>query len=220
MNVPVDGQSVRRENRPVGADLQDSLASEIARLEIAIERAAAATEITLAAHPLAAADDGPRSPLAERAELLRQLGALRERVALAQCRDEGPQALRAELATLLSFARTLQADADSWCSALADQIEELERRKAAARRGQERLAAEREDLARRRDALQLTILETAARMAKPSRGECRRTVPVFSLGEGLTVCSVSVCCPRRGLRIAERWLVTLDRSHDLLVRRE
>ena len=220
MNVPVDGQSVRRENRPVGADLQDSLASEIARLEIAIERAAAATEITLAAHPLAAADDGHRSPLAERAELCRQLGALRERVALAQSRDEGPQALRAELATLLSFAGTLQADSDSWCSALADQIEELERRKAAARRERERLAAAREDLARHRDALQLTILETAARMAQPRRGECRRTVPVFSLGEGLTVCSVSVCCPRRGLRIAERWLVTLDRSHDLLVRRE
>ncbi|MBV8998125.1 MAG: hypothetical protein JO304_03635 [Solirubrobacterales bacterium] len=204
----------------MGADLKDSLASEIARLEASIDRAAAATERTLAGHPSVAADDGSRRLLADHEELCRQLGALRERVALAQRRDEGHQALRAELATLLSFARTLQADADDWCLVLAEQIEELERRKAAARREQERLAVEREDLARRRDALQLTILETAARMAQPSRGECRRTVPVFSLGEGLTVCSVSVCCPRRGLRIAERWLVTLDRSHDLLVRRE
>ena len=204
----------------MGVDSPDSLASEITRLEVSIDRAAAATEVTLAARPMAAADDGPRSPLAERSELRRQLGALRQRVALAQGRDEGPQALRAELATLLCFARTLEADANEWCSAREDEIEELERQKTAARREQESLAAEREDLARRRDALQLTILETAARMAQPSRGECRRTVPVFSLGEGLTVCSVSVCCPRRGLRIAERWLVTLDRSHDLLVRRE
>lgn len=204
----------------MGADPQDSLACEIARLVVSIDRAAAATETTLASHPPVAADDGRRPPLADHDELSRQLGALRQRVALAKRRDEGPQALRAELATLLSFARTLQADADKWCSALQDQIEELKRQRIAARERQQRLAAERENLVRRRDALQFTILETAARMAQPSRGECRRTVPVFSLGEGLTVCSVSVCCPRRGLRIAERWLVTLDRSHDVLIKRE
>jgi hypothetical protein len=43
---------------------------------------------------------------------------------------------------------------------------------------------------------------------------------VLTLDQGLTVCSVSVSCPRRGIRFAKQWLVTLDRSHDLLVRRE
>jgi hypothetical protein len=43
---------------------------------------------------------------------------------------------------------------------------------------------------------------------------------VISLGEGLTVCSVSVSCRRRWWRLAEHWLVTLSRSHDVLVRRE
>jgi hypothetical protein len=204
----------------VGADPADSLVSEIARLEVSIDRLAGATEVTLANQPRVATGDCPRSPLAEHTELCRQLAALRERVAVAGRRNEGPPALRAELATLLFFAQTLQADADKWCSALEDHIEELERQKIAARREQERSAAEREKLVRRRDALQTTILQTADRMAQRSRGECRRTVPVFALGEGLTVCSVSVSCPRRGLRFAERWLVTLDRSHDLLVRRE
>jgi hypothetical protein len=204
----------------VGVDPADSLVSEIARLEVSIDRAAAATEVTLASRPPVDADDGPRSPLAEHTELCRQLAALRERVAVAGSRNEGRQALRAELATLLFFAQTLQTDADTWCSVLEDHIEELERQKTAVRREQERLAADREKLVRHRDALQSTILQTADRMAQRSRGECRRTVPVFALGEGLTVCSVSVSCPRRGLRLAERWLVTLDRSHDLLVRRE
>ena len=40
-------------------------------------------------------------------------------------------------------------------------------------------------LRERRDALQSTILQTAARMAQQNRGECRRTLPVFTLGEGL-----------------------------------
>jgi hypothetical protein len=140
-------------------------------------------------------------------------------VALAEYRDEGPRALRAELATLLFFARTLRADADNWRSALEGRIEELKRQRAAARQEQERLAAERERLLRRRDALQLTILQTAARIAE-DRGECRRTVPVVSLGEGLNVCSVSVSCPRRGFRSGGHWLVTLDGSHDVLVVRE
>jgi hypothetical protein len=127
----------------------------------------------------------------------------------------------------LFFAGTLQADADDWGSSLDQQIEELERQRAAARVERERLAAERErlvvereTLVRRRDALQLTILQTAARMAQQSRGECRRTIPVFTVGEGLTVCSVSVSCPRRPFRFAKQWLVTLTRSQDVLVRRE
>ena len=168
----------------------------------------------------ASADDDPRSPLAEHAELCRQLAALHERVAVAECRNEGPHALRAELATLLFFARALQADTDNWASAFEEQIKELGRQKTAARKERERLAADREKLARRRDALQSTILQTAARMAQQYRGECRRTIPVVTVGEGLTVCSVSVSCPRRGFRSAKQWLVTLTRSNDVLVRRE
>ena len=220
----VDVDSERRENRSLGADLQTNLFSEVARLKVAIDRAAVATEITLAGHPAACADEDSRSASAEHEELCRQLGALRERVAVAEDRNEGPRALQAELATLLFFARTLQADADNWRSALDRRIKQLdqerERHTATARRERESLVAEREKLARRRDALQLTILQTAARLAQQYRGECRRTVPVRTLGEGLTVCSVSVSCPRRGLRFAKQWLVTLTLSHDLLVRRE
>ena len=204
----------------MGVDPRTTVACEIARLRISIDRAAAATENTLAGHSLAAADDTPGAPPAEHRELCRQLVALRERVALADDRNEGPRELRAELATLLSFARTLQADTDDWRSALQEQSRELERQRAAARRERDALAAERERLVRWRDALQLTILQTAARMAQQYRGECRRTVPVFTLGEGLTVCSVSVSCPRRGFRFAKQWLVTLTGSHDVLIRRE
>jgi hypothetical protein len=204
----------------LGADPQTSTVSEIAELRAAIDRAAAATEVALAARPPAATDHDPRSRLAEHKELSRQLEALRERVALAQGRNEGPPALRAELATLSFFARTLQADADRWRSAGEEQDKELARRRVIAGEERERLIAEREGLARRRDALQFTILQTAARMAQQYRGECRRTVPVRTLGDGLTVCSVSVFCPRRGFRFAKLWLVTLSGSHDVLVRRE
>jgi len=213
----------------VGVEPRTNVAAELARLRVSIDRAAAATEIGLAGQLPAAAD--ALSLLPDREELRRQLAALRERVAVAESRDEGPTALRAELATLLFFARTLRADAEDWHLAFQEQIEELERkrtavrdelerRRVAGRKEQERLAAEREKLVRSRDALRLTVLQTAERMAQQSRGECRRTVPVFTLGEGLTVCSVSVSCPRRGFRFAKRWLVTLTRSHDVLIRRE
>ena len=215
----VDARSVRRENWRLGGDPQTDLASEIAGLKASIDRAAAAAEDALGAHRPASADDDQRSPL-EHKELCRQLAALRERVALAECRNAGPGELRAELATLLFFARTLRADADTWRSSLEARTQELERHRTAARKKREGLVAERERLARRRDALQLTILQTAARMAEQYRGEWRRTVPVVTLGEGLTVCSVSVSCPRRGVRFAKQWLVTLTRSHDVLVRRE
>jgi len=204
----------------VGADPQIDLDGELAGLRVSIERAAATTEITLAAPPPVSADDDPGSPRAVRKELGRQLAALRERVALARSRDEGPRALRAELATLLFFARTLEADAAQWRSALELKNEDLERQRIAACQEEERWAADREQLVRSRDALQLRILQTAARMAQQQCGECRRTIPVFTLGDGLTVCSVSVSCPRRGLRLAKLWLVTLSRSHDVLVRRE
>lgn len=198
--------------------------SEIALLRAAIDRAAAATEVTLAAHrPASVGGDSrprPAERLAEHKELSRQLGALRERVALAEGRGDGPPALRAELATLLSFAGTLQADADRWRAAGEELDKELERQRASARKERQSLVAEREELEGRRDALQSTILQMGSRMAQEYRGECRRTVPVVTLGEGLTVCSVSVSCPRRGLRFARLWLVTLTRSHDVLVRRE
>jgi hypothetical protein len=198
------------------ADDQTSLVSEIARVRNSIDRAAAATENTL----VESVGNDPGPPPAESRELRRQLAALRERVTVAELRNEGPRVLRAELATLSFFATTLQADADRWSSALREQSQELERRSAVARKQQEAVAADRDRLARRRDALQLTILHTAARMAQQYRGECRRTIPVFTLGEGLTVCSVSVSCPRRGFRFAKQWLVTLTRSHDVLVKRE
>ena len=215
----------------MGAEPEDNLVAEVARLRISLDRAATSTQASLAAHPPAYADGDPRSPVAQHRELCRQLAALRERAAVAESGNEGPRALRAELATLLSFARTLQDDADNWRSTLEVRIKEverqqaaerleLERQQAAARRERERLAAEREKLVRRRDALRSTIVQTAGRMAQQSRGECRNTLPVFTLREGLTICSVSVSSPRRGLRFAKQWLVTLDGSHDLLVRRE
>jgi chromosome segregation ATPase len=200
------------------------LDSEIARLRAAIDHAAAVTEMGLAGGFAASsdearwADDSSRS--ADQPELRRQLGALRERVAVAEDRDEGPGALRAELATLLSFARTLQADAENWRSALQDRVRDLERQRIAAERERERTIAERERLLRRRDALQSTILQTGARVAEQYRGECRRTLPVFKLWDGLTVCSVSVTCPRRGFRVPKQWLVTLTGSQDVLIRRE
>lgn len=208
----------------MGADPQTHLASELARLRASIDRAAAATEASLAADPPPAPPDADRgnsrTPLAEHRELCRQRAALRERVTWAESRSEDPRALRAELATLLFFARTLQADAERWHAALEEQREDLERRTIAARRERQRSAAEHATLVGRRDALQSTIVQTAARIAQQYRGEWRRTIPVVTLGEGLTVCSASVSCPRRGLRLSQRWLVTLTRSHDVLVRRE
>jgi hypothetical protein len=183
--------------------------SEIARLRAAIERAAASTAGMLACHPSA-----------DHRELSRQLSSLRARVAVAEGRDQAPGALRAELATLLSFARTLEADAESWRSAIQDVMHERERQRFAAEAERVGLEGDRETLARRRDALQSTILQTAAGMARQYRGECRRTLPVFTLWDGLTVCSVSVSCPRRGFRFAKQWCVTLTRSQDVQIRRE
>jgi hypothetical protein len=194
---------------------------EIARLRILIDRAAAGTEITLAAGPSASEDGDPGSPGAEQQELRRQLAALRERVAAAEGRNEDLRELRAELATLLYFADTLRADADGWRSTLEERLRELRRQRIAARAERERLAAERERLARRRDVLQFEIVQTAERLAKQDCGECRRTVPVFTLGEGLAVCSVSVFCPRKRLRFGKHWLVTLNGARDdVVIRRQ
>jgi len=195
--------------------------SEITRLRVSIDRAAMATESALADHQGASEYDGPGSPRAEWKELCRQLAALRDRLAVAEYAHEDPAALRAEFATLPFFAKTLQADADNWRSMLEGRAKELERQRAAARFEQERLAGEREMLVRRRGALQLRIAQTAARMAQRHGGECRRTLPVITLGESLSVCSVTVSCPRKALRVAKQWLVTLNDSRDdVVVRRE
>jgi hypothetical protein len=205
----------------VGVYPHTDLFCDIARLTVSIDRAAAATEIALAERLPVPGDGDPPSPLMEHKELCRQLAALCDRVARAQLGSEGPRALRAELATLAFFAETLQTDADTWRGALKQRIRELERQRAAERQERERLAAQRAQLVRRRDALEFTISHTAALMARQNGGECRRTVPVFTFGEGLTVCSVSVSSPRIGFRFANRWLVTFDGSHDdVLIRRE
>jgi transglutaminase-like putative cysteine protease len=205
----------------VGVHPQADLFRDIARLTVSIDRAAAATELALTERLPVSGDGDPRSPLVERKELCRQLAALRDRVARAQDGSEDPRALRAELATLVFFAETLQADADTWRGALNQRIRALERLRAAERQERKRSAMQRAQVVRRRDALEFTIGQTAARMARQGGGECRHTVPVFTLGEGLTVCSVSVSWPRRRFRFAKRWLVTLNGSRDdVLVRRE
>jgi hypothetical protein len=129
--------------------------------------------------------------------------------------------LRAELATLLSFAKTLRTDAQHWRMAFEDGLKELERQETAAREERKRLVAERkrlvaerETLLRRRDALQQTIDEAAGRIARENGGDCRRTLPVFRLGEALTVCSVTVLSPRRGFRSQKCWIVTLNDARD------
>jgi hypothetical protein len=186
-----------------------------------IDRAAAAAETALSADLASPGDDDPRSPRTEQKELCRQLAALRQRVARAQDEDDEPRAVRAELATLMFFATTLQSDAATWRAALDARLQEFERQRAAEREERERLAAKREELVRRRDALQFSIVETAERMALENRGECRRTLPVFTLGESLTVCSVSVSSSRRRFRFAKVWLVTLNDSLDaVLVKRQ
>jgi hypothetical protein len=171
--------------------------------------------MTLSHHRLSPEDDDPRSPMAARRELCRQLAALRERVV--QCGEEDPRAVRSELATLLFFARTLQADAAAWRAELDQRLQEIERQRTAEREERARLAAEREELVRCRDVLQLTIVRRAEQMALDNRGECRRTLPVFALGEGLNVCSASVSWPRKGFRFAKLWLVTLNDARDGVV---
>lgn len=150
----------------------------------------------------------------EHKELRRQLDSLHEHVVRAPSRSQDRPALRAEFATLLSFAKTLRADAKTWRKAFEDELKELERQETAAREERHRLAAERETLMRRRDALQSTIDETAGRIAQGTGGDCRRTLPLFRLGEALTVCSIVVLSPRKRFRTRKHWLVTLNDARD------
>jgi hypothetical protein len=210
----LDTCPVRRNDLALQVDAQTNVVSEIARLRVSIERKAAAVDTTLNDHPSTSQDDHPRWGWAEHRELRRQLAGLHECVARAGSRNQDQLALRAELATLLSFAKTLRTDAETWRAAFEDGLKVVERQKTATRDERERLGAEREVLMQRRDALQLTILETAERIAQENGGDCRKTIPVFRIGEAFTVCSAAVLCPRRGFRSQKWCLVTLNDSRD------
>src|SRR3984885_2596853 len=98
----------------VGCD--SDLARDIGRLAAAIASEASSIDRTLGAHPCGfEGGDLLWSGQTQHRELRRQLGALRASVARAQERSQGDATLlRAELATLLSFAQTLAADSFSW----------------------------------------------------------------------------------------------------------
>jgi hypothetical protein len=196
--------------------LQTDLPAEIAALRAAIDREADATRCLLR-EPLVSKTGSEQGELTE---LDRQLSALRAYVARALGGDEGPLALRAELATLLAFAKMLRADAEACFAAFDEARRGIERREQEAHAERERLAAERGALVRRRDALQAEIDQTAANMSREAGGEHRRTVPVLTLAAGVTVCSAAVLHPRRRFRYDERWLVTLDDArHQVVIRR-
>ena len=207
----LDACRARRNDSALRVDAQTHVVSEIARLRLSIDREAAAVHKTLNDHPSASDADHPRRGW-EHKELSRQLDALHDHVARAPSRSQDQRELRAEFATLLSFAKTLRTDAETWRTAFEDGLKELERQETAAREERERLAAERETLVRRRDALQSTIHETAGRIAQKNGGDCRNTLPLFRLGEALTVCSVVVLSPRKRFRPQPHWLVTLNDS--------
>jgi chromosome segregation ATPase len=204
---------VRRNDSALRVDAQTHVVSEIARLRLSIGREAAAVHKALNEPPSASDDESSRRGW-EHKELSRQLDALHEHVARAPSRSQDQRGLRADFATLLSFAKTLRTDAETWRAAFEDELEERARKETAAREERERLAAERERLVRRRDALQFTIHETAGRIAQQNGADCRNTLPVFRLGEALTVCSVLVLSPRKRFRPDRDWLVTLNDSRD------
>lgn len=196
-----------------------TLDGDVAELDAAIEHHAVAIVAALAAPASASAHGNPAGQLAEHQELARQLDALRGRVARARAQIADPRQLRAELATLLFFASTLRADAENLRARLGEELEQLARQQLAARVERQRLAAERQEKLRRRDALQAKIVRAAEGMAHGDRTECRRTVPVIALDEGVTVCSIGVRTPRRRFHFSQFWLVTLtDARDDVLIR--
>ena len=201
-------------------DADTHFGSDVAQLALAIDREATAIGAALTQRPSGRSDERVRGGVAEREELDRQLCALRDRAAGAESEGLDLRALRSELATLLSFAKTLRADAEGWRAAREAALVEFERQRADARRRRERWVAEHQEVVRRRDALQCSIDQIAHDLARVSRGECRRTVPVLDLGGALTVSSVTVLSPRRCFHSWKLWLVTLDDSCDqVLVRR-
>lgn len=199
----------------VGTDPRSDVATDIAVLDALITTDAGAAENALR-HALPVADYDAGEP-PEHRELCRQLSALRHRVARARSELTDPHALRAELATLGFFAQMLRADANRWQARAHEALAEMEAREAAIRREQERLAAERDRLLRRRDVLQAEIDRTAAEMAGGTRGECRRTVPVIQFADAVTVSSITVSTPRRLFRAMRLWLVTLSDDRDTVL---
>src|SRR5207248_7365609 len=164
--------------------------------------------------------DDSATQLAEHGKHVRQQAALRDRVAQAESQIRDPRELRAELATLLCFAKTLRTDAETLRATIREALEELERQRTAARLERERLTAEREEILSRRDTLQARIVQTAEGIARGDGNECRRTVPVIAFDQRVTVCSVGVASPKRRFRFRQFWLVTLnDARDDVLVRR-
>jgi hypothetical protein len=199
----------------MGDGAHTTLSSEIAGLRTELERQAAVIGRLL--DPTG--QELEERECGERQELRRQLRALAQRVSHAADANPDPRALRAELATLLCFARTLRADSETWGTALQKRLEQLARAQAATLLEHERLAGWRRELRRRRDALETELEATANRMAHRSGGEWRRTLPVFRLGEGLTLCSITVSRPSRPFRSLRLWLVTLNPAWDeVLVR--
>lgn len=204
----------------VGKDDHADLTAPIARLRASIDRDACSAEAALAPSEPGSDDAQDSLELPQRQELRRQVSALRERVARAEARLSDPGELRAEFATLAFFARMLRQDAQTWRDVRHAARAELRREQAAEHRERRRIRAERERLLRRRDLLQARIEHTASKMAQDS-GECRRTVPVITLAEAVTVASVTVSRPRRGLRAGQLWLVTLAADRDgVLVRQD
>jgi hypothetical protein len=204
----------RRDHTDVADANQPDLTAEIAGLKALITRTAAAAEGALR----------PPTPesleLPERRELCRQLEALRARVARAGAQLSNPSELRSELATLSFFARTLRQDAEAWRATLHQALTEHRRKEAAERSRQRRLAAEHDRLLQRRDLLQAEINRAAGEVAQYG-GECRRTVPVITLAEAVTVASITVSRPRRRLRAGQLWLVTLAADRErILVRQD
>ena len=194
--------------------------SELAELRAAMDCQMTAIATALTVPPAEFEDDDRDVELAEHRELVRQLSALCDRVTRANAQLHDPRELRAELATLLSFARTLRNDADSLRARLREVSEELTRQKLAARLERERRAAERDQALLRRDALEASIARTAEAIAQGDATECRRTVPVITLGQDVTVCSMGVASPRRRFRSRQFWLVTLtDTRDEVLARR-
>ncbi len=176
--------------------------------------------MTLAAlHDAASASEDPVSQLDEHRELLRQLGALRDRVARAPTEISERRELRAELDTLLSFAKMLRADAELLGARRREEVAEVVRRESEALHQRKMVAAVRQEALRRRDALQAKIVRTAQGIAKGDPTECRGTVPVVTFDTGVTVCSMGVASPKRRFRSRRFWLVTLtDAWDDVLVR--
>lgn len=195
-------------------DARPDVVSEIGRLRVSIGRQAAAVDEALNDHPSACEADYPRWGWAVHKELRRQLVALDEHVDRAPSRARDERDLRAEFGTLLCFAKTLRGDAEAWRAALEGGLREVERKETAERKERERLAAQRQRLVRRRDALQSTIHKTAGHIAQESHGDCRNTLPVFRLAEALTVCSVTVLSLRKRFRPQPDWLVTLNDSRE------